>query len=65
MIVCIPCRWETFHRNAGVKQEFVEEYTQLFEKNRYVFLCMVTIDTVVLKIYCPATAWKIQSNVHS
>ena len=40
----IPCRWKAFLRNAGIKQEFVEEYAQLFDKNRYVFLCMLNIN---------------------
>ena len=30
----IPCRWKAFLRNAGIKQEFVEEYAQLSDKNR-------------------------------
>ena len=47
----IPCRWKAFLRNAGIKQEFVEEYAQLFDKNRYVFLCMLNI-LIVLKYDC-------------
>ena len=61
----IPCRWKAFLRNAGIKQEFVEEYAQLFDKNRYVFLCMLNINTIVSKnIICPAQLRNAASEIH-
>ena len=42
----------------GIKQECVEEYAQLFEKNQYVFLCILSIDTVVLRKYILPSLFK-------
>ena len=36
----------------------MEEYAQLFEKNRYVFLCILCIDTVVLRKYILLSLFK-------
>ena len=58
IIVCIPCRWKTFLCNAGIKQEFVEEYAQLFEESWYVFLCILSTDTVVLRKYILPSLFK-------
>ena len=58
IIVCVPFRWKTFICNAGIKQEFVKEYALLFEKNRYVFLCILSIDTVVLRKYILPSLFK-------
>ena len=58
IIVCIPCRWKTFLCNAGIKQEFVEEYAQLFEESWYVFLCILSTDTVVLRKYILLSLFK-------
>ena len=58
IIVCIPCRWKTFLCNAGIKQEFVEEYAQLFEESWYVFLCILSTDTDVLRKYILPSLFK-------
>jgi len=30
----VLCRWKTFLRGAGIAEEFVQEYGELFDKNR-------------------------------
>ena len=35
MVCCF--RWKEFFREAGIKEEYIEEYADLFDKNRYVF----------------------------
>lgn len=53
--VCIPCGWKTFLRDADIKTGDCRQIIMLnpFEKNWYVFVCFVSIDTVYLKIYSP------------